>query len=262
MNSIIGGLEFRGVGWHWTGSEGWWGSSLKLLRLYIPNYTMRKPTLQLAGLAVLLTVPQAFGFSLNTGEITTTVGGVNFDNKYTVYADLDPNNGVFGPNDTLYGNPAGLARIGQVTPQWVNPGSTPPPNGGKWISPGANAVTTGSGGTDPNPEYFHFVLNFTVYSAQTIPVNIAADNQVKAYLNGSLVSTYTGFGGVGGFNRVLAPGSHQVVFSVLNFAQASGNPAGLLVSSGAINVPDGGSTLAMTGGALLALAGVRRRMGC
>lgn len=145
----------------------------------------------------------------------------------------------------------GLARVGRVTPQWVNPGSTPAPNGGKWTSPGENAVTTGAGGTDPNPEYFHFVVDFTAYSSQVIPVRFAADDSVGAYFNGLDVPSYSSFSNVGSFSLNLTPGTHQVVFSIFYAAQATGNPAGLLVSSGAINVPDDGSMMAMLGAGLL-----------
>ena len=209
-----------------------------------------KITLLVAGTAAVSLPALATPFTLNTGISKSTglqLPANSGEERYT----------VTGAGAPAYVFPSGT---------WpLTPGTWVPnfagPSGGQWISPVNNA-----GGSDP-VGITTYSISFWLPSAQSISGNFTGDNPAQLSLNGTIKYTQLGWpnpnwsdaytwGTLTPFSLSLPAGNNTVVFEVYN----GGGPAGLIVDSTSVNVPDGGSTCALLGMSLLGVGALRRKL--
>ena len=141
---------------------------------------------------------------------------------------------------------------------WVND----VPGGGQWITPSngqAYGITT-------------YSISFYSAASQSVPLRYTGDNPARLLLNGTVLDTEAGFPVPTNSNNWVDYGTwgywtpytlslsantqYTVSFDVYN----GGGPAGLIVDSGTLLVPDGGSTVVILGAGLSGLALLRRKL--
>jgi len=152
--------------------------------------------------------------------------GVDNSNAQLAINVSDPHYTITATTDATRPAPRN-AITSTFNPAWVNPGST-----SRWLSLDSGTCTTCAVATYDYTTTFSMPASANPATAK-ITANVASDDQVAVFLNGTQVTTGTGFGAtqaltIGPNQAAFTAGTNTLTFRVTN---SGGGPTGLLITS-------------------------------
>lgn len=218
------------------------------------------------GLATGLALAIAQSANANTINIGT---GLDGSGNPLAQGQLQTLYTVSGPQAYPYTSVPSGGTVNAAVAYYYGGPWVPNTTAGQWISPVAPADQTSY--EDQAVGYYNYSL--TIDGTGTISGQFSSDNPGALFVNGALTSAQgPGWGTLNDLSSyeywvpftVSVSGPTTIDFEVLNLPGGfSGNPTGLIVTgsaTGNVNIPDGGLTVALLGGALAGLQALRRKL--